>query len=242
MTSPPKRWAFPKSTSHQGSSCACVRVVDPSNLPAQVLVGQVVRLSICDDAGRHQSEVRVARTTHLPYPTVVVSRPMALHTRQNREYFRVPVTLVTTCAVVHSERPMRIGFSDTDARTRDLSAGGVRLATTLKLDVGDRILVTFAHPFGAPAGAGRSAPPPSRRGGPAPSRRDRASMPPSSAREHLVFALASEVVRVLSLAASPVARFSVGARFRDVTDRDQDRLVKLLFELQRRLTCEAGSA
>ncbi len=117
-----------------------VRLANSDRLPDWLEPGQVGDLTIADHNGLHRGKVVVIRTLDSPCAALVVTLP-TLRTTQNRESFRVPARLPCPYTIVESSNPSSIGMKDTFATSRDVSAGGIRIASRISVLVGDVIRI-----------------------------------------------------------------------------------------------------
>lgn len=185
-----------------------------SNLAAATAVGLTVELSFGDSMGLHRAETTVVRVVMVPEPALAVKPPREFNTTQKRNFFRVYTKLAAPYQIIQSVIEAEIGKEDREALSQDISAGGLRLWTGRKVLVGDRIRIQIACPAAEEVPLGRP----------------RAS----GCGDARTVVLNAEVLRVEKITTTKQDRYTVGARFVDLSAAEQDRMVGLMFELQRR--------
>lgn len=186
---------------------------DLSTAPAELVVGAAGVLWFSDGLGRYCVKVSVARVLDdRACITAVVTLASTVETMQTRRYFRVPAKLPLIFSVLSAKDDAIACAKNVAAVTSDISAGGLRMTTSLALSVGDRIEVSLA--FEAPPSSSRERPP-------------------------STIELEANVLRVTRGEARRGAPFVVGVDFLYRTERDRDNIVRLLFDLQRRTRAAA---
>ncbi len=193
-----------------------LKAAGPGELLRTIMPGQKVRLSTCDSTGIHRTNALVKHATTDPDPGVVLVPPQVFHTTQNRNFFRVYTSLPAPYRILSSTTEAAVGQEDREAFTQDISAGGIRLWTLRPLLVGDRVRVRVVC-----SGDEEAAPVKSR--------------PPATPSEGRTVLLDADVLRIERIPITKKTCYTVGARFVDLSVREQDRLVGLMFDLQRRL-------
>jgi c-di-GMP-binding flagellar brake protein YcgR len=170
--------------------------------PPGLVVGAQVSVSFTTANLFAQAKTSVLRV--LPErPVSVELAPLAqLSASQRRRFFRVPASLLTLL-VVSTARASELGRQDGRALTQDVSAGGLRVETTLPLAIGDRVQVTVETPRGL-----------------------RRSQPSTLVCE-------AEVVHAAEVVRKGRKLCSAGLQFVFASSSEQDRWVKLTFDLQR---------
>lgn len=161
-----------------------------------------IRLRVTNSQGLHVAEVKVLQVVSAPFVSVTVSPPRRFETTQQREFFRVAVRMPVTCTLVKPAGGEAQGSVDTSASTEDISAGGMRLSTSLPLQLENEVelLLKARNARGV----------------------------------ETTLTLRAQVLRVLGDSAKAGATRSVGVKFMYANQRQQDALVLLMFELQRR--------
>lgn len=209
----PHRLSFVVAES--SASEVVLRLSGDDELLRLIVPGQAVELSMSDSTGIHRAKAVVKRTTLSPNPGLILSPPHVFQTTQNRNFFRVYTKLEAPYHILSSVEETAVGQEDRGAFTQDISAGGLRLWTLRQLFVGDRIRVRVVCPCDdelAPLKA---------RSGPAPA-------------DKRTVSLDAEVLRAERLPTTRKTCYTVGVRFIDLSVSEQDRLVGLMFDLQRR--------
>lgn len=176
-----------------------IRFPDLKQPLAGFVVGKTIRVRVSNQNGVHSATTRVLQVMTAPYVFITVVAPTGFVTQQQREFFRVAVKLPVTCTVVESSDREAIGQRD-EARTLDVSAGGMRLSTVLQLRLGDRLELLLKS--GLP----------------------RAPTPK-------VFA---QVLRVGPGEGRGTRTIAAGLKFIYANQREQDAVMLLMFELQRK--------
>jgi c-di-GMP-binding flagellar brake protein YcgR len=170
--------------------------------PPALQPGVQVTVGFATTQGLHQARTAVLRVAPGRTVAVALARFTAVNTSQRRQFFRVTASLVTLI-VVGATRATSLGKEDARALTQDLSAGGMRVDTTLQLHLGDRVRVTVQTPRGL-----------------------RKYLPDQLMCE-------AEVMRVEHVIRRNRKVCSVGLRFAFATESERDRWVQLTFDLQR---------
>lgn len=134
---------------------------------------------------------------------VAVARTARVETIQRRRFFRVPACLNVSFRVQASDIAEHLGLTDDKALTQDLSAGGMRIETTVAVGHGDRLEVRVQTPKGF-----------------------RRSLPPQLSTEALVVRIEEGVRRFQRL-------FIIGVEFHFRAENERDKWVQLAFDLQR---------
>src|SRR5262245_26619616 len=114
-----------------------LRVLDVVAPPPGAEIGATVALSLVNEQGVHSASAQIVQVATKPHVALALRAPIKLITKQNRRFVRVNVKLPVRCSVRASTNTELVGTTDPDAKTLDLSAGGMRLVTTLPLTVGD---------------------------------------------------------------------------------------------------------
>jgi c-di-GMP-binding flagellar brake protein YcgR len=148
----------------------------------------------------HTATTRVLQVMTAPYIFISVVAPTGFTTQQQREFFRVAVKLPVSCTIVESADHDAIGRQDSAAKSADISAGGMRLSTTLPLQLGDRVELQLKS--GLP----------------------RVTTP----------RLYAQVLRVGAGETRARGVISVGLKFVYANQREQDSVMLLMYELQRK--------
>lgn len=164
--------------------------------------GVQVELRVINAQGVHTATAEVAQVARRPHPAVALRGPIEFTTTQKRRFVRVVVNAPATVTVRASQAEERVGMSDDAARCSDLSAGGMRLVTTLQLAADDQVAISvkLRHPR-VPTGA---------------------------------LNLVGQVLRVAPADTKPRVTFAAGIELIHANQREQDALVMLIFELDRK--------
>jgi hypothetical protein len=202
----------------QTSESEVVIQVAGAGLSAEIAPRRVVHLSVTDSSGLHRTEATVTRVLSEPDPAFAIAPPHESRTTQNRNFFRLQTRLAAPYKIIRSRVDAMVAEEDREAFTQDISAGGVRLWTVRHLTVDDRVRVQIA--------------PPQRDEAPPSLARPRPGLAPN---EPGAFTLDAQVLRVEQIATAARECYTVGARFMNLPAREQERLVRLMFDLQRRL-------
>jgi len=192
-----------------------------SQLPEGLRAGIPISLRCFDISGLRVGQSRVAELCAPSRPGVVVDLPPLFETIQKRRFFRVEVDFPCQLQELRSEGPA--GDMDLEARLLDLSAGGARVATTRALKPDGRVQIEFVPqasvvsktPAGQPAGrpaSGLAPTPP-------------AAVPSIRAN--------AKVVRVVPAPNGLPELMHVGIEFERLPSSTEDRLVNLVFDVQR---------
>jgi len=134
--------------------------------------------------------------------TLALARLTDVSTSQRRQFFRVSASLVSIL-VVSATRGQLVGKEDARAVTQDISAGGMRVETTLPLALDDELRVTVHTPRGM-----------------------RRTLPDTLACD-------ARVVRAEQVIRRNRKLWSAGLQFMFATESERDRWVQLTFDLQR---------
>lgn len=180
-----------------------LRVLDVALPPPGAEIGATIALNLVNEQGVHSASAQIVQVASKPHVALALRGPIKLVSKQNRRFVRVPVKLPVRCAVRAPANTELLGATDADAKTLDLSAGGMRLATTLPLSLGDELDLTLHLPSGVR----------------------------SPARE---LQRAGRVLRVLPADTNPKVTIIAGIELMHANQRDQDALVMIVFELERK--------
>jgi hypothetical protein len=170
--------------------------------PPDLQPGVTVTLSFATSLGLHRARTTVLRVAPGHTVAVALARFNEVSTAQRRQFFRVAASLATL-VVIGSPRATALGKEDTRALTQDLSAGGMRVETSLALAVGDEVRVTVQTP-----------------------RALRGNLPDQLSCEAKVVRAEQTIRRNRKLC-------SAGLQFVFATESERDRWVQLTFDLQR---------
>jgi hypothetical protein len=172
-------------------------------LPAGLEVGRQVWIRFSNALGLHQTRCAISRVTPGKALVVALARAPQVETVQRRKFFRVPAALSVRFDVLTSAIPEATGKVEPRGLAQDISAGGIRLESSLLLAVGDWLHVTVQVPRGF-----------------------RRQLPAELACE-------ARVVRVLELRARNKIAYGLGLEFEFASESERDRWVHLTFDLQR---------
>lgn len=177
-----------------------IRFPDLKQPLAGFVAGKTVKVRVANQNGVHTATTRVLQVMTTPYIFITVVAPTGFATQQQREFFRVTAKLPVTCTIVESSEPDAIGRQDGAAKSADISAGGMRLTTTLPLRLGDRVQLQLKS--GLP----------------------RVTTPQ----------LFAQVLRVGPGETKARGTIAAGLKFVYANQREQDAVMLLMFELQRK--------
>ena len=164
--------------------------------PPALKAGAPATLSFATTMGFHQARTSVLRVSGTKTILLAVERFAEVSTSQRRQFFRVPTSVVTVLVGESARQEER-------AQTQDLSAGGMRVDTTMPLAIGDRLRVTVETP-----------------------RELRKHLPAALVCD-------AQVVRVEQVTRRNRLLCSAGLQFVFASENERDRWVQLTFELQR---------
>lgn len=179
-----------------------LRFADGSLPPIGMEPGVSVALRVINAQGVHTATAEVAQVARRPHPAVALRAPIEFTTTQKRRFVRVVVNALANVTVRAAQDEERIGTTDDAARCNDLSAGGMRLVTALRLVSGDEVAVTVKL---------------------------RHSRIPTGQLD-----LVGRVLRVVPADTKPRVTFAAGIELIHANQREQDALVMLMFELDRK--------
>jgi c-di-GMP-binding flagellar brake protein YcgR len=94
--------------------------------------------------GQHSGQVRILRVAVGPPPSVVLERLTQVETEQRRHAYRVSACLPLSIRVKESARRELVGQEEIRARTRNVSASGILVETSLPVTVGDVVELNVA--------------------------------------------------------------------------------------------------
>lgn len=179
-----------------------LRFTDSGALPAGLVPGCSLALRMVNEQGVHTAVAKVAQVATKPHAAVTLRAPLRFATTQMRKFVRVGVKLPVVCTVRASRNDRLVGECDRAGRTQDLSAGGMRLSTSLPLRVGDELDLKLKV------------------------RSQRAG--------ETELSLSGRVLRVGPGEKKPRMTLFAGIELIHANQREQDALVLLVFELQRK--------
>jgi hypothetical protein len=133
-TSPCRSRGVVKDLTERGVLLTFSRLSTPPSCWA-VGCGAVLRYG--DHLGMHWTETRIREITKGRPVTVLLPPELDFSTAQRRRFLRVPARFSVAVSIVDSTVPETIGIIDKHSLTEDLSAGGMRFSTHLKLHIGD---------------------------------------------------------------------------------------------------------
>jgi Tfp pilus assembly protein PilZ len=169
--------------------------------PPTLQAGVMVSVSFATTMGLHQGRTAVLRVAPGRTVAVALARFGDVSTSQRRQFFRVAAALSASLEVIAPATALP--REDGRALTQDLSAGGVRVETTLPLALGDEVRVTVQTPRGL-----------------------RKHLPDQ-------MSCNAKVVRVEQVMRRNRKVTSVGLQFAFTSENERDRWVQLTFDLQR---------
>ena len=112
-------------------------------IPSCWTVGTEAVLRYGDEHGVHSAATKVLEILRAPVVAVVLPADLRFMTDQRRKFLRVPARFSVAVTIVDSGTPDKIGRTDENAVTEDLSAGGMRFLTSLSLQIGDVLDATI---------------------------------------------------------------------------------------------------
>jgi c-di-GMP-binding flagellar brake protein YcgR len=115
-------------------------------LPPHLEIGRAVTVRFFSGGGAHHARSQVLRVSTTPHVTAALSSLTKVETIQRRRYFRVSATLPVTFEVTRSAVADAAGKSETRGLSQDVSAGGIRLETSVLLTIDDRIRLILTTP------------------------------------------------------------------------------------------------
>lgn len=179
-----------------------IRLPELDELVDGLAPDRTVRLRVTNAQGLHVAEVKVLQVVSSPFISITVRPPRRFETTQQREFFRVAVKMPVTCTLAKAAAEGAQGSVDASAYTEDISAGGMRLSTSLSLQLENEVelLLKVRNARGV----------------------------------ETTLTLRAQVLRVLGDNPKPGSLTSAGVKFIYANQRQQDALVLLMFELQRR--------
>lgn len=124
-------------------------------LPAAFSPGCSIAVKYWSALGAHFARTELLRLSPGPPLTAATTRLARVETVQRRRFFRVGASLPAQFKVLESAVQGSTGRFEDQAITQDLSAGGVRLETSILLTVDDRLRLSV----GTPKSFQRSLPP-----------------------------------------------------------------------------------
>jgi hypothetical protein len=116
---------------------------DLLDIPLWLEFGGEVTIRHGSRFGQHTGQVRILRVAVGPPPSVVLERMTQIETEQRRRCHRVPACLPIGIRVTESTRTELIGQEESRARTRNISASGILVETSLPVTVGDVVALTI---------------------------------------------------------------------------------------------------
>ena len=171
-----------------------------------------------------------------PRPGLIVCQPQNFRTVQNRRFFRVDVDFPCCLQVLSISNPGSQNVVDDRARVRDISAGGARIVTSKRLEVGDLLLTRILPQQEVCKNRDGQTPAPrptSKAVAPSPFAKSPQTTPLPSTPTVAALEIRGKVVRVAATPSETQPLFSIGVSFSSVSGRLEDRLVNLIFEIQR---------
>ena len=171
--------------------------------PRGLIAGAALTLRFATTVGLHEARSRVLTVTEDRTVKLGISQVNKPTTVQRRRYFRVPAALAVQVTVTQSSWIDGVGQKDPRAITRDISAGGLCLETTVRVTLGDVLAITLETPRGF-----------------------RKGLPPE-------LPCAGRVLRVQETSRSGRTLHVLGVEMIIAAERERDRWVQLTFDLQR---------
>lgn len=185
-----------------------VRFSDLDGLPACFVPRQKVDLFFASDGGLTRSRSIVTARDDARPPSLVLTPPEVVEVSQRRRHFRSVARLPVRVTIVESGAVPKDESGPKEEITADISAGGVRFLTGCEVSIGDKIEVELPL---APA---------------EPDTKSKVGRPD-------VFLANSAVVRVEQVVLNQSRTRIVSVEFQNVSERERDRLIRFLFQLQR---------
>jgi len=139
--------SYPGIVARITESAVSIRFPDLQALPAGATVGSTALLKIPNNCGVQSAACEVLEAGQTPIVYIKVAAPQHLTISQNRKFFRLPLFIKAKLTVKVSKNQALSGKSDPNAMTEDISAGGLRLNSTLVLEVGDTAVIALRLPL-----------------------------------------------------------------------------------------------
>jgi hypothetical protein len=219
-----------------------VRFPQQAQLPDGLTAGLPIDLRCADAAGLRVGKSQIVELCAPTRPGIVVKMPPTYETVQNRRFFRVAVDFPCTIQLFEpSGQPMPFG-KDEKARVLDISAGGARVSTSCPLGIGDQLMLDFVPQVDAckspePGSGAKDVGPSRPSNGRTPVRgintQLSANPSPANPLNAPSIQLVAKVVRVVPPRPDAPDILQAGVELIQLTSRAQDRLVTLIFDVQR---------
>jgi c-di-GMP-binding flagellar brake protein YcgR len=171
--------------------------------PPALVAGATVTMRFVSGLGLHETRTRVVHVVHdrtVKLGVAQVNRPSVV---QRRRYFRVSAALAARATIADSISAPSIGYHDGRAITRDISAGGLCLETSLRVGLGDELSIVLETPRGL-----------------------RKNLAPE-------LSCRARVLRIQETSRGRRILFLLGLELMFPLERERDRWVQLTFDLQR---------
>lgn len=124
-----------------------IRFPDLKALPKGIALGTAALLKIPNNCGALCATCAMLEAKNAPSVYVKLVAPQNFTIDQNRKFFRQQLFVKAKLEVTDAKNPSLLGEVDEAAMAENISAGGVRLNSTLDLEVGDTAVITMRLPL-----------------------------------------------------------------------------------------------
>ena len=124
-----------------------IRFPDLKALPKGTTAGSTALLKIPNNCGALCANCAVLEANSTPIVYIKLVAPRNFTIDQNRKFFRQQLFIKAKLEVTEAKSQSLLGAIDESAMTEDISAGGVRVNSTLALEVGDIAVITMRLPL-----------------------------------------------------------------------------------------------
>jgi hypothetical protein len=138
--------SYPGIVARITESDISIRFPDLKALPKGTRAGSTALLKIPNNCGALSAACTVLEANNTPIVYIKLVTPQNFTIDQNRKFFRQQLFIKAKLAVTDAKNQSLMGAVDESAMTEDISAGGVRLNSTLALEVDDTAVITLRLP------------------------------------------------------------------------------------------------
>lgn len=124
-----------------------IRFPDLKALPKGTTVGSPALLKVPNNCGALCATCAVLEAKNTPSVYIKLVAPQSFTIDQNRKFFRQALFIKARLEVTAAKNQSLLGQVEDNAMTENISAGGVRLNSTLALEVDDTAIVTLRLPL-----------------------------------------------------------------------------------------------
>lgn len=216
-----------------------VRFPQNEPLPEGLAPGQSIVVHLADASGLRVGNTKIVELCAPPRPGVIVALPPSFEIIQRRRFFRVSVDFPCTVQVLDATGMPVPQHRDAHATVLDISAGGARITTSCAVGVDDHLLLDIipiiekdrtSEPVNRlPAGGKTPGSTPTPIHGVRVQPPKGQTAPPAAP---TIQAMA-RVIRLVPPPAETPNLLQAAVEFERLTTRTQDRLVTLIFDVQR---------